>query len=441
MAAAAAQDAKTLEKKAFKKNPVLAAGQGPRGPWPGPRAPGLGEDQLRHRKYFRLETPAGILRLGEEGRVLVECLFADGDSPDDQLRPPTAFLREAASQLAGYFSGARQSLDIPCRVAGTAFQQAVWAEIGKIPYGQTMTFGELAERVGSHPRQVGRAVARAPMDVVIPVHRVVSGSGREGSDDSARRRPLLLDLEARYSLPEGQRPAEGPFGPSGSADDEPKSFGGILPGGLGAFRVVVTPAADDDGFEAGQGGRFPDDVAEKIREALLSGSFRVFSRTEDDDDDDDGGPKEPFAEIDSELAKFFFSLPLVADGLAAAVKGGGLRAASGQLPGEGGDGEGGEGAGLGLLSTGLAEALADQDYAELLASAMPAFADEDKLAELMSGYLRRGLSREGLNRALERALAGEPANEALESRVSSELEAETAGRAAAGAPAGRPSKS
>lgn len=87
---------------------------------------------------------------------------------------------EVARQAREYFAGTRQTFDLPLAPEGSAFQQQVWAELRRIGYGETISYAELAKRVG-HPgaaRAVGRANATNPIALVIPCHRVIGSNGK-----------------------------------------------------------------------------------------------------------------------------------------------------------------------------------------------------------------------------------------------------------------------
>jgi methylated-DNA-[protein]-cysteine S-methyltransferase len=104
----------------------------------------------------------------------------------------------AAAQLAGYFSGARTEFDLPLAPAGTDFQCRVWAGLLAIPYGQTISYGELARRVGSPAasRAVGLANGRNPIAIVVPCHRVIGSDGSmTGYGGGLDRKRFLLALE------------------------------------------------------------------------------------------------------------------------------------------------------------------------------------------------------------------------------------------------------
>lgn len=114
------------------------------------------------------------------------------ESPDDPL------LRRAAEQLAEYFAGSRREFDLPLAPRGTGFQARVWEELKRIPYGETISYGELARRVGdpNASRAVGLANGRNPVSILIPCHRVIGASGKmTGYGGGIERKIALLDLE------------------------------------------------------------------------------------------------------------------------------------------------------------------------------------------------------------------------------------------------------
>jgi methylated-DNA-[protein]-cysteine S-methyltransferase len=108
-------------------------------------------------------------------------------------------LVEAAGQLTGYFERNLKEFDLPLRPDGTPFQQRVWAELRKIGYGETTSYGEIAHRLGMHAgasRAVGAANGRNPIAIVIPCHRVVGAKGvLSGYAGGVERKQALLELE------------------------------------------------------------------------------------------------------------------------------------------------------------------------------------------------------------------------------------------------------
>lgn len=103
-----------------------------------------------------------------------------------------------SAQLAEYFDGARTEFDLPLRLDGTEFQRTVWAGLREIPYGETWTYGQLAERLGRRTasRAVGLANGKNPISIIVPCHRVVGSSGGlTGYGGGLDRKQHLLTLE------------------------------------------------------------------------------------------------------------------------------------------------------------------------------------------------------------------------------------------------------
>ncbi len=123
-----------------------------------------------------------------------------GRAIDPTWREDPAPFAEVAAQLDAYFAGERRSLDVPVRFeGGSSFQRLVWDELTRIPLGTTVSYGELAVRVGrpGAARAVGSAVARNPVSIVVPCHRVVGASGAiTGYAGGVERKRRLLELEA-----------------------------------------------------------------------------------------------------------------------------------------------------------------------------------------------------------------------------------------------------
>lgn len=117
---------------------------------------------------------------------------------EDCLQEETPLLREAKSQLDAYFAGRLKAFDLPLNPVGTDFQLKVWKALGTIPYGETLTYGGLAERVGNTraSRAVGMANSRNPLPVFIPCHRVIGTSGKlTGYTGGLEIKIKLLQLE------------------------------------------------------------------------------------------------------------------------------------------------------------------------------------------------------------------------------------------------------
>lgn len=134
----------------------------------------------------QLRTPVGVLDVAASARGLLYVGLArgHGDAPFDHwLRSrfvaseATPVLTSALRQLREYFAGELKRFDIAVDPGGTDFQRRVWAALLKIPYGQTISYGELARRVGGHARAIGGAVGANPLPIIIPCHRVLGADG------------------------------------------------------------------------------------------------------------------------------------------------------------------------------------------------------------------------------------------------------------------------
>lgn len=157
--------------------------------------------------YFaRYTSPIGDLILaGDEGRLdelrLPE-YHGSPTSPDDDWVQAEVPFREAVAQLDAYFDGELTEFDLPLNPMGTPFQLRVWEELQTIPYGVTVSYAEVAARIGqpAASRAVGLANGRNPLAIVIPCHRVIGANGSlTGYGGGLQRKRWLLDLEARVS--------------------------------------------------------------------------------------------------------------------------------------------------------------------------------------------------------------------------------------------------
>jgi len=132
-------------------------------------------------KYY-YEGLIGNYCLAERDGELVRLWLGDRFdlSPSDVELRETPLLREAHRQLGAYFDRQLRVFDLPLRAEGTVFQERVWSSLREIPYGETITYGELARRTGNENacRAVGMANGRNPLPIFIPCHRVVGAGGR-----------------------------------------------------------------------------------------------------------------------------------------------------------------------------------------------------------------------------------------------------------------------
>lgn len=159
-----------------------------------------------------LPEPMGELCLVSDGTALTRIDFPPepgSDRPKLAAPPPPGqraddlpVLRTAAAELREYFAGQRTEFTVPLALAGTPFQQAVWAELGRIPYGATWSYAELARRIGNPQarRAVGAANGRNPVPIIVPCHRVIGTSGElTGYGGGLPRKQQLLALERTQS--------------------------------------------------------------------------------------------------------------------------------------------------------------------------------------------------------------------------------------------------
>ena len=146
-------------------------------------------------------SPLGEIVLAADGDALIGLWFSGQAHFGAGLRGAEegdcAVLREAKAWLDAYFAGNAPEALPKLKPRGTAFQQRVWAELLRIPRGETVTYGALAERLGSHARAVGSAVGRNPISIIIPCHRVVGADGSlTGYAGGTERKKALLQIES-----------------------------------------------------------------------------------------------------------------------------------------------------------------------------------------------------------------------------------------------------
>lgn len=137
-------------------------------------------------------TPRGLAGVYFKGQKY----FPDGRNWRRDGRHPV--LRRARRELGEYFAGKRTRFDVPLDPQGTAFQRKVWKAIGKVAFGRTLTYGELAKRAG-HPgsaRAAGAATGRNPIGIIVPCHRIVGANGAlTGYAGGLSRKRKLLAME------------------------------------------------------------------------------------------------------------------------------------------------------------------------------------------------------------------------------------------------------
>lgn len=153
--------------------------------------------------YSHCESPIGKLLLVASERGLSQIWFEGHGQKAAlgvSLREDLAALRKVVHQLRAYFAGELESFDLDLAPEGTPFQQKVWSELLKIPYGETISYGELARRIGnpSASRAVGLANGSNPIPIIIPCHRVIGSNGKlTGYGGGLPIKEKLLALEKR----------------------------------------------------------------------------------------------------------------------------------------------------------------------------------------------------------------------------------------------------
>lgn len=160
--------------------------------------------------WVTYESPLGPLTLVEREGGLRQLRFPgrDGGLSEDQRRPDA--FAEALEQLGEYFAGERRAFELPLDLVGSPFQRQVWEQLRAIPYGTTVSYKELAQRVGrpDEAREVGAAVGRTPLPIIVPCHRVIASNGDlTGYGGGLQRKQALLDLEASVAAGRSPEPA------------------------------------------------------------------------------------------------------------------------------------------------------------------------------------------------------------------------------------------
>ncbi|MBW2016569.1 MAG: methylated-DNA--[protein]-cysteine S-methyltransferase [Deltaproteobacteria bacterium] len=168
----------------------------------------ISERESRENRYVysRIQSPVGPLTLVAGDRGLRGLLFQNtsirsGLLPNSiEMDSHHEFLVQARVQLGEYFDGTRREFDLPLAYEGTPFQRRVWKLLMKIPYGETVSYGDIAAELGDprKARPVGGAVGANPIGIIIPCHRVIGKDGSlTGFGGGLDVKTFLLDLERR----------------------------------------------------------------------------------------------------------------------------------------------------------------------------------------------------------------------------------------------------
>jgi methylated-DNA-[protein]-cysteine S-methyltransferase len=150
-----------------------------------------------------VESPIGPLTLVARDGVLTNVAMHEqrhmSPPPADAIEN-AAWFKDVAAQLDAYFAGELSTFDLEMNLLGTPFQQRVWSALSEIPYGETISYGELARRVGNPnaSRAVGLANGRNPVAIIVPCHRVIGANGSlTGYGGGLERKTWLLDHELK----------------------------------------------------------------------------------------------------------------------------------------------------------------------------------------------------------------------------------------------------
>jgi len=155
--------------------------------------------------YSHFDSPVGRLLMAGDEDALRILSFPTGSktiTPGPEWRPADAPFREVARQLDAYFNGELRAFSLPYRLSGTDFQKKVWQALAGIPYGETLSYGELASRLGAPnaSRAVGAANGNNPIAIILPCHRVIGANGSlTGFGGGLPTKKFLLHHEAEAS--------------------------------------------------------------------------------------------------------------------------------------------------------------------------------------------------------------------------------------------------
>jgi len=152
------------------------------------------------KNVYYYSTNLGKIGIADNGDAITNLYFSGEDVPQGTNVKETALIREAASQLKEYLAGQRREFDIHLVLEGTPFQQAVWKALTAIPYGETRSYGQIAESIGKPKacRAVGMANNKNPIAIFVPCHRVIGANGKlVGYGGGLDIKEKLLELEKK----------------------------------------------------------------------------------------------------------------------------------------------------------------------------------------------------------------------------------------------------
>lgn len=145
------------------------------------------------------KTPIGWISITEEDEKISG--IGIGEPAVCFFMAETKLISDAKKQLNEYFAGKRKAFDLPVALSGTDFQMSVWEKLSEIPYGETRTYKQVAEMIGSASsyRAVGSAAGKNPVPIIVPCHRVIaSGGSMSGYALGADAKKFLIELESAH---------------------------------------------------------------------------------------------------------------------------------------------------------------------------------------------------------------------------------------------------
>jgi len=149
--------------------------------------------------YSYIDSPLGQLLVQGDGQFVTGLyMLQHKRRPEESWQESDAPFLAARKQLAEYFAGQRRKFAVPLKLAGTPFQRRVWRELTRIPFGKTITYAELAQRIGrpKASRAVGHANGHNPISILVPCHRVIGSGGKlTGYAGGVEAKQWLLELE------------------------------------------------------------------------------------------------------------------------------------------------------------------------------------------------------------------------------------------------------
>lgn len=154
------------------------------------------------KKIFYYETKIGKIAIAEDNNAITDVYFRCEDvAKEDYIESETELLKEAGKQIKEYFNGARKNFSLPLAPVGTDFMRKVWNALVDIPYGETRSYKDIAQKTDSKLayRAVGLANNKNPIPIIIPCHRVIGANKKlVGYGGGLELKEYLLQLEKQY---------------------------------------------------------------------------------------------------------------------------------------------------------------------------------------------------------------------------------------------------